>query len=178
MVSPSARHIVITGQMGVGKTTVGERLADDLDRPFIDSDRVLEQRVGMSGAEVVARDGVERLHQIELKVFEESCSTATASVIAAASSVVDSPRGRKLMSEHITVLLTAPDEVIAERADAGDHRRPVDVETRASLLEQRGPHLTEISGFRVETGSLTPGEVVDRILEGLHEETGRPDLTS
>lgn len=167
MTRPRARHIVITGPMGIGKTTVGERLADVLDRPFIDSDRVLEQRVGMSGAEVASSVGVDRLHQIELEVFAESCKSETASVIAAASSVVDHPEGRSLMSEHITVVLTAPDQVIAGRANQGDHRRPVDAETRANLLERRRPHLGEVSGFQVETGSLTPEAVVDRILEFL-----------
>jgi shikimate kinase len=165
MTSSRARHIVLTGAMGVGKTTVGERLAMALARPFIDSDRVLEERVGMTGAEVAARDGVERLHQIELEVFAESCGSEHASVIAAASSVVDNPEGRRLMTEHTTVLLTAPDDVITERADSGDHRRPVDAGVRASLLGHRAPYLAEVTIFRVDTGSLAPDVVVDRILD-------------
>ena len=37
------QHIFLIGPMGVGKTTIGKRLADLLDRPFIDIDKEIER---------------------------------------------------------------------------------------------------------------------------------------
>jgi shikimate kinase len=43
-----ARHLVLVGLMGAGKTTVGERCADLLDRPFVDTDALVEATANLS----------------------------------------------------------------------------------------------------------------------------------
>ncbi len=154
--------------MGVGKTTIGRRLAWELGLPFLDSDEMLEVRTGgENGAEIADADGVERLHELELAVFLDMCEVAEQSVLAPASSVVDHPRGRSALSEQLTVWLAAPDNVIAVRQGSGDHRRPIDARTRADLRAKRAPHLEAVSAIRVETGSATPDEVVADIVSRL-----------
>lgn len=164
----SSRHIVVTGAMGVGKTTIGRMLAWQLGLPFLDSDEMLEARTGGENAsEIATRDGVERLHELELAVFLDMCEVADESVLAPASSVVDHRRGRSALSEQLTVWLTAPDNVIATRQVSGDHRRPIDARARAELRAKRAPHLEAVSAMRVDTGSATPTEVVDEIVARL-----------
>lgn len=164
----SARHIAVAGAMGVGKTTIGRMLAWELGLPFLDSDEMLEARTGGdNAAEIATRDGVERLHELELEVFLDMCEVADESVLAPASSVVDHPRGRSALSEQITVWLTAADDVIAIRQGSGDHRRPIDARARAELRARRAPHLDAVSAMRVDTGSATPTEVVAEIMERL-----------
>lgn len=164
----SARHIVVTGAMGVGKTTIGRMLAWELDLSFLDSDEMLEARTGgENAAEIATRNGVERLHELELEVFLDMCEVADESVLAPASSVVDHPRGRSALSEQKTVWLTAPDNVIALRQGSGDHRRPIDARARAELRARRVPHLEAVSAMQVDTGSATPTEVVAEIVARL-----------
>lgn len=164
----SSRHIVVAGTMGVGKTTIGRRLAWELGLPFLDSDEMLELRTGgENAAEVADADGVERLHELELAVFLDMCEAAEQSVLAPASSVVDHPRGRSALSEQLTVWLAAPDDVIAVRQGSGDHRRPIDARSRTDLRARRVPHLEAASAMRVETGSATPDEVVAHIVSRL-----------
>ena len=161
------RHIVVTGAMGVGKSTVGRLLARELSMPFFDSDEELESRTGRTGAEIAASDGVERLHELELEVFLDLCRQRRRSVIAPASSVVDHRAGRTAMTENTTVWLTAPDHVIAVRHGAGGHRRPIDAEGRAALRQRRAPHLEAVSSIEVDTESAHPEEVVDEVVERL-----------
>lgn len=154
--------------MGVGKTTIGRMLAWELGLLFLDSDEMLEARTGgEKAAEIAARDGVQRLHELELEVFLDMCEVADESVLAPASSVVDHPRGRSALSEQLTVWLTAPDDVIAIRQGAGDHRRLIDARARAELRARRAPHLEAVSVIRVDTGSATPAEVVADIVARL-----------
>lgn len=43
------RHVVLLGMMGSGKTTVGELLAAQINRPYCDSDREIERITGRTG---------------------------------------------------------------------------------------------------------------------------------
>ncbi|HZC38410.1 MAG TPA: shikimate kinase, partial [Sphingomicrobium sp.] len=51
------RPVVLVGLMGVGKSTVGRRLAKRLALPFVDSDSEIEDAAGYSAAEVFERYG-------------------------------------------------------------------------------------------------------------------------
>lgn len=158
-------HIVITGAMGVGKTTIGRMLAGRLGLPFLDSDEVLEPRMDETGAEVATREGVDRLHELELEVFLDMCQAQDRSVIAPASSVVDHPKGRSALAKNLTVWLTAPDDVIVARQGMGAHRRPIDAEERAELRRRRSPHLEAVSSIVIDTGTAAPDDVVQKIID-------------
>jgi shikimate kinase len=55
--SPLKRPIVLVGLMGVGKTTIGRRLAKRLDLPFVDADHEIETAAGMSVSDIFERFG-------------------------------------------------------------------------------------------------------------------------
>ncbi len=167
-------HLVIVGAMGSGKTTVGRLLADRLGLSFLDSDVVLEARAGETGGEIAARDGVGRLHLMELEVFLDACRRQDRVVISPAASVVDHEAGRAVMAANTTIWLTAPAEILAARTADGGHRRDVSDEEREQLRARRTPWFEELSRFSVDTGSLTPEEVVATILERLGSEPQQP----
>lgn len=162
--------------MGVGKTTVGRLLARELELPFFDSDEVIETRTGDTGARIAARDGVDRLHELELEVFLDLCAREERAVLAPASSVVDHPRGRRAMAENLTVWLTAPDHVVAVRQGSGGHRRPIDAEERERLRARRAPHLEMLSDIEVDTGSVSPQRVVSILVERISGDQTSPGI--
>lgn len=160
-------HILIMGPMGAGKTTVGGHLATALGRPFHDSDLELTARTGESGAEIAERLGVARLHEMELEVFLAACESDSPSVIAPAASVVDNERGRKAMSEHLTIRLTAPDDVLAARIEDGGHRRPISEPEREMLRNLRERASEQAAVLTIDTAEIDPDEAVRRIVEWL-----------
>jgi shikimate kinase len=48
----SRQNIILTGFMGSGKTTVGNLLAKQLGYDFVDTDHLIEERVGMTVQEL------------------------------------------------------------------------------------------------------------------------------
>lgn len=153
--------------MGTGKTTVGRLLADLVGRSHLDSDELLEARVGVSGASFASSNGVEALHEMELQVFLDAIAEPDASVISPAASVLDSETGREALLHNVVVWLDAPVEVSLERIEEGDHRRNVDVSEIKSLRGRRLRHYRDVADLRVDTDKARPGELAEGIAESL-----------
>ena len=64
-------NIILTGFMGTGKTTVGKLLAQRLAYKFVDTDVIIEGRVGRSIAEIFAELGETAFRQMEAEVALE-----------------------------------------------------------------------------------------------------------
>lgn len=161
--------IVLVGMMGAGKTTTARALAARLDWPLIDSDVVIEERTGRTGAALVADVGVGALHRLEEDVLLESLVSGGPAVITAAASVVTSIRAREALAEHATVVwLDAPVDELVDRMPAGRHRRPLDRESVATLLAARRAYLAEIADLRLNARKPTD-ELVDAIQRTLQQ---------
>jgi shikimate kinase len=63
------RTIVLVGLMGVGKTTVGRRLATVLHLPFVDADHEIEEAAGCSVTEIFERFGEPAFRDGERRVI-------------------------------------------------------------------------------------------------------------
>ena len=83
--------------MGSGKTTVGRLVAERLDRPFLDSDEVIEARTGRTVREIFATDGEPAFRALEADVLAEALGTAPPAVVAAAGGTVLAEANRVAM---------------------------------------------------------------------------------
>jgi shikimate kinase len=164
------RPVVLVGLMGVGKSTVGRRLARRLGLPFVDSDAAIEDASGLSAAEVYERfgeddfrDGVRRL---VARLMEGDVR-----VIATGGGAYVDPRTRKLLNDHaITVWLDAPVDILAERTSRRDTRAQLRNSDPKSVLarlnEERRPSYEE-AHIHVKSGNGAHKEVVDAIVRAL-----------
>ncbi|MEN6430785.1 MAG: shikimate kinase, partial [Coriobacteriales bacterium] len=73
-------HIYLIGFMGSGKSTVGFALAARLGRPFIDLDRLVEERAGMPVSAIFDERGEEGFRNIEEALLAEVASARPAVV--------------------------------------------------------------------------------------------------
>ncbi len=64
-------RIVVLGFMGSGKTTIGKQLAEALHIPFLDSDHIIVEKVGMSINEIFAARGEQAFRRMEEEVIED-----------------------------------------------------------------------------------------------------------
>lgn len=70
------RSIVLVGMMGVGKSSIGRRLAARLDLPFVDADTEIEQAAGMPIPEIFAQHGEPYFRDGEARVIARLLSGA------------------------------------------------------------------------------------------------------
>lgn len=129
-------HIVLIGMMGVGKSTVGRRVARELSRPFVDSDDEVVARTGRAVIEIFATDGEPAFRAIEEEVMADLLASPTPSVIAAAGGSVLSASTRARLRESGTVVwMRAPVDVLVGRTSRGTHRPALADNPRATLTQ-------------------------------------------
>src|SRR5947208_16740108 len=116
------RPVVLVGLMGVGKSTVGRRLARRLGLPFIDSDSEIEETVGLPWGELFERYGEADYRDGERRLVARLID-GEVRVIATGGGVFVDPATRELLNARaITVWLDAPVDVLAERTARRDTR--------------------------------------------------------
>ena len=115
---PAARHVVLIGAMGSGKSTVGAALASALGRPFLDNDAQLHAATGSTAAGIAARDGIDALHEQEARLVRTALGDGGGSVIAAAASTIADPAVREALAAGAFVVWLHADASVARGADA------------------------------------------------------------
>lgn len=136
--------VVLTGFMGTGKTSLGERLAARLDRPFVDTDTLIERREGRSIAAIFARDGEAHFRRVERRAIGEALTVPNAVVATGGGAIVDPENRAALRAAAPLVCLTARPEIILARTRSAGPVRPLlqgDEPLRriAALLAERAP---------------------------------------
>ncbi|HCR3981883.1 TPA: shikimate kinase AroL [Kluyvera ascorbata] len=165
--------IFLIGARGCGKTTIGQALTHACDFRFVDTDQVLQQRSGMSVADIVAAEGWPGFRARETETLISV--TQPGAVIATGGGIILAPVNREFMRQNgVVVYLNAPVPVLARRLEAfpeADQRptltgKPISEEV-ADVLAQRDALYRETAHYIVDA-SASPERVVTLILDALH----------
>lgn len=118
------RRIALIGLRGAGKTTLGGMLAEDLQVPFVELDREIEQESGLPLSEIFTLYGQAGYHRIERRCLERVIKEYPCAVIAVGGGVVsEEDTFALLLSQYHTVWLRAkPDEHMGRVLAQGDLR--------------------------------------------------------
>jgi len=169
-VSESSKPLALIGLMGVGKTTVGRRLAKRLDLPFVDADEEIELAAGLSVAEIFERFGEDYFRDGERRVIARLMGDGK-QVIATGGGAFMNAETRKLMlSNAIVIWLDADLETLVQRVSRRNTRPLLNSgdpkEILHDLAQKRNPVYAQ-AHIRV-TGNDSPHEVtVDKIIGSL-----------
>jgi shikimate kinase len=171
------RPVVLVGLMGVGKSTVGRRLAKRLGLPFVDSDSAIEDAAGYSPAEIFERYGEKDFRDGERRLVARLIEGEVRVIATGGGAYVD-PLTRQLLNERaITVWLDAPVDILTERTSRRDTRAQLrngdPKATLERLSEERRPSYEE-AHIHVRSGDGAHREVVDLILHALEQHLASP----
>lgn len=168
------KNIVLVGFMGTGKTTVGQILARELNKQFIDVDSNIEASCGMPVSEIFKLRGESFFRQQERQTIKETLPRSGAVVATGGGAVLSSENVANLKSHGLMICLAASPECIVSRVGT-DGTRPLlnvpDKEAAVARLLQERASRYQVADFTVDTSALTPGEVAEKIIDLLQEAT-------
>ena len=160
-----ADNIFLCGLSGSGKSTVAPILAALRDCEVLDTDAMIVAEAGMSIAEVFAREGEIGFRERESRAVATACARHRA-VVALGGGALERDDSFVRMGTHgILIFLDAPDAVLSARVRAhGDEIRPL-LSLPDALSRLRARRLTrfQTAALTIDTSTLTPKEIADRI---------------
>lgn len=170
--SPADRSIVLVGLMGVGKTTVGRRLANILGLPFVDADHEIEQAAGCTISEIFARFGESAFRDGERRVIARLLE-GPRRVLATGGGAFMDPRTRAAIRERgISVWLKADLDLLMDRVGRKGHRPLLHTSdpraTMEKLMAERYPIYAE-ADLTVESREGPHDRVVKAVVQALRE---------
>lgn len=164
------RTIALVGLMGVGKSSIGRRLADGLGLPFRDADTEIEQAAGMSISDIFADIGEEGFRDGERRVIARLLQEPI-HVLATGGGAFAQPATRALLMDHAVVVWLKADLGVLARRVARKNTRPLLVgknplDVLKTQAEARYPGYAE-AHLVVDTGDSPHGSAVNAIVEAL-----------
>ncbi len=165
-----ARTITLVGLMGVGKSSVGRRLANALDMPFRDADTEVETAAGRSIPEIFADLGEAAFREGERRVIARLLDEPPHVLATGGGAFMNAETRALIKARSISVWLKADLEVLAKRVGRKDNRPllagkdPMDV--LKAQAEVRYPVYAE-ADVTVETGDTAHHVAVDQVIRAL-----------
>ena len=132
----TSKNIVLVGPMGSGKTTVGRRLAHELNRDFFDTDNEIIDKTGVTIDHIFDIEGEEGFRERESKILENLCQMSNI-ILATGGGIVILPKNRKILKNAglVVYLSSSVDQLL--RRTAKSKTRPLlenSTDRRLSLI--------------------------------------------
>lgn len=156
-------NIVITGFMGTGKSSVGQLVASQLQRPFLDTDAEIEKRVGKRIAQIFAEEGEAAFRHIERRMCRFLSAQEGLVISTGGGMLVDEGNRDVMLASGLVVCLSASPDALLQRLQADKAERPLLKGDWRALLEKRRPAYESIP-CQIDTTYKSVEEVAAEIV--------------
>jgi len=175
LIARISRPVVLVGLMGVGKSTVGRRLANLMARDFIDADDAIEDAAQRSIPEIFEEFGEAYFRDGERRVIARLMEEQHGVIATGGGAFID-PETRALILERgIAVWIDCDIETLVERTSRRDHRPLLKTgdprEILVRLMRERAPAYAE-AHIRVVSDEGPHTETAQAILKSIGQWLG------
>jgi shikimate kinase len=176
-----SRSIVLVGMMGVGKSSIGRRLATRLGIPFVDADTEIEKAAGMSITDIFAHRGEADFRSGEARVIARLLDSGPQVLAAGGGAFMNDATREAIRAKGVSVWLKAELDVLLRRISKRRNERPLlqtgDPEaTLRALLVEREPTYAQ-ADLTVQSREVAHDAIVSDIIAGLGSFLHAPVLT-
>lgn len=164
-------RVILIGFMGVGKTTIGRKLAKKMKSSFVDLDRKIEEETGQSVAHIFSEQGEKFFRELENKALTKEYPSSV--VISAGGGITTYDVSFDwLKKHHVVIYLEASNHLLYRRIKTSRGReRPLaknkNKKELSVLMKKREKGYQDVADLVVSVDHKTVNHIVDEILDKL-----------
>jgi shikimate kinase len=167
----AGRSIVLVGMMGVGKSSVGRRLAVRLAIPFVDADTEIETAAGMNIADIFARHGEDYFRRGEARVIARLLESGPQVLATGGGAFMNSETRELVKAKGLSIWLHADVDLLLRRTGKRRNERPLlqtgdPADTLRRLLAERAPFYAQ-ADLTVHSRDIAHEAVVTEVIAAL-----------
>ena len=175
------RALVLVGLMGAGKTSVGRRLAEKLEIPFVDADHEIEVAAGKTIPEIFADHGEDYFREGERRVIARLLENGQQVLATGGGAFMNAETREKIKTSSVSLWLKADLDVLLKRVAKRNDRPLLQTDDPATIMKQlidnRYPVYAQ-SDITVESRDVQHGQMVNDVIKALVDWEGWNDTTN
>ena len=165
-----SRALVLVGLMGAGKTSVGRRLAEKLEIPFVDADHEIELAAGKTIPEIFTDHGEDYFREGERRVITRLLENGKQVLATGGGAFMNAETREKIRSQGVSLWLKADLEVLLKRVAKRNDRPLLQNDDPATvmkrLIDLRYPIYAQ-ADITVESRDVQHGQMVNDVIKAL-----------
>jgi len=173
-----SKSIVMIGLMGAGKTTVGRRLAQRLELPFVDADHEIERAAGMSVSDIFAQHGESYFRDGERKVIARLLSNGPQVLATGGGAFMDAETRANIADTGLSLWLKCSHKLLMKRVRKRGGRPLLDANNpdavMQELMDKRYP-VYGLADLSIVSRDVSHSTIVNDAIRALHAHFD-PDL--
>ena len=161
------KSLVLTGMMGVGKSTIGRLIAKRLNLKFIDVDKVIERNQKKSIKRIFEDSGEQYFRKLEEKITFKILKNKRAVIALGGGAFMNSAIREKVLKSCVSIWLKVGLEKLISRYKKND-RRPLlkkkNLDTDVKKIYQTRKKIYKLANFKINCDNISKPKVVEKIL--------------
>ena len=161
------KSLVLTGMMGVGKSTIGRLLAKKLRFKFIDVDRLIERQEKRSIKKIFDVDGEEYFRKIEEKVTLKILKNKSSIIALGGGAFINNEIRKEIIKNCCSIWLNLSLELLIKRYKR-NNKRPLlegnNLESEVKKILQSRKKIYALANFKINCDNMNKKDVVQKIL--------------
>ena len=162
----SKENLVFLGMMGSGKSSIGSLVAKKLNLKFIDIDKEIEKKLGMSIKEIFNSKGENYFRELEEKVTLKKLKLNSTVISLGGGAFVNQQIRKEVLKKHISFWLNWSDQILLNRI-RNSAKRPIAYKSSDDKLIEIINDRSDVYSkalYEIKCDNLSKKEIVEKVL--------------
>ena len=161
------KSLVLTGMMGVGKSTIGKLIAKRLKIKFIDVDKIIEKKEKKTIKRIFEDNGEKYFRKLEEKTTLKILKNNKSVIAIGGGAFINNEIRQKVLSSCVSVWLKVDLDKLIKRYNKND-RRPLlnkkKLNTDVKRIYQSRKKIYSLANFKINCDNIDKIKIVQKIL--------------